>query len=133
MDRVKRIYREYSFKQLIKTTTRTTSDSKTLTDHVATDRPEWVSESGVIPCGISDNDIVYLIRSMRIPKMKQDPKIITVRKCKNFNQNVFLSELRGIKFDEIKNVTGDPNEMWLIWKTWFLDVLNKHAPVSDIR
>ena len=22
--------------------------------------------------------------------------------------------------------------MWLIWKTWFLDVLNKHAPVSDI-
>ena len=23
--------------------------------------------------------------------------------------------------------------MWLIWKTWFLDVLNKHAPVSDIK
>ena len=22
--------------------------------------------------------------------------------------------------------------MWLIWKTWFLDVLNKHAPVPDI-
>ena len=59
---------------------------------------------------------------------------ITVRKCKNFNQNAFLSELRAIKFDTIKNVTGDPNEMCLIWKTklWFLDVLNKHAPVSDI-
>ena len=22
--------------------------------------------------------------------------------------------------------------MWLIWKTWSLDVLNKHAPASDI-
>ena len=22
--------------------------------------------------------------------------------------------------------------MWLIWKTWFLDVLNRHAPVSEI-
>ena len=41
-----------------------------------------------------------------------------------------FSELRGIKFEI--NVTGDRNEMWLIWKTWFLDVLNKHAPVSDI-
>ena len=99
---------------------------------MATNRPEWVSESGVIPCGISDHDIVYLIRSMRIPKMEKDPKIITVKKCKNFNQNAFLSELIEIKFDEIKNVTGDPNEMWLSWKTWFLDVLNKHAPVSDI-
>ena len=79
-----------------------------------------------------DHDTVYLIRSMCIPKMKKYPKIITVRKYKNFDQNVFLSELRGIKFDEIKNVTGNPNEMWLIWKTCFLDVLNKHAPVSDI-
>ena len=64
--------------------------------------------------------------------MTQKSKFITVRKCKNFNQNAFLSELREIKYDEIKNVTGDPNGMWLIWKTWFLDVLNKHAPVSDI-
>ena len=59
--------------------------------------------------------------------MTKRTQIITVRKCKNFNN---FSELRGIKFEI--NVTGDPNEMWLIWKTWFLDVLNKHAPVSDI-
>ena len=57
---------------------------------------------------------------------------MTVRKCKNFDQNSFLSELTGIKFDGIKNVTGDPNLMLLIWKSWFLDVLNKHALVSDI-
>ena len=52
---------------------------------------------------------------MHIPKMKKNPKIVTVRKCKNFNQNALLSELREIKFDEIKNFTGDPNEMWLVW------------------
>ena len=39
---IKRIYRAYSSKQLIETPTRTTSDSKTLVDHVATNRPEWV-------------------------------------------------------------------------------------------
>ena len=105
--------------------------TKKLIDHVATSRPKCISEGGMTPCGISAHDIVYLIRSMRIPKMKKDPKVITVRKCKNFDQKAFLSELRGIKFDEIKNITDDPNEMWLIWKTWFLDVLSKHAPVSD--
>ena len=50
------------------------------------------------------------------------------KKMQEFQPN--FSELRGIKFEI--NVTGDPNEMWLIWKTWFLDVLKKHAPVSDI-
>ena len=63
---IKRIYRANSFK-LIETPTRTTSDSKTLIDHVATNRPEWVTESGVIPCGISDHNIVYLIHYNFIP------------------------------------------------------------------
>ena len=90
---------------LIETPTRST-----LIDHVGTNRHEWVSESGMIPCSISDHHIIYLIRSMCIPKMKKTQKSLTVRKCKNFKQNVFLSELRVIKFDEIKNVTGDPNE-----------------------
>ena len=129
---IKRINTAYSFKQVIETPTRITSDSETLIDHVATNRPQWVSENGVIPWGISDHDIVYLIRSMCIAEMKKVLKIVTIRKCKNFNQSTFLSEYRGIKFNEIKNVTGDPNEMWLIWKAWFRNVLNKHAPVSDI-
>ena len=48
---------------------------------------------------------------------------MTVRKCKNFDETTFLADLSKIQFDEIKNITDDPNEMWTIWKTWFLDVL----------
>ena len=59
---IRRIYRSYGFKQLINKPTRTTtSDSKTLIDHISTNRPECVSDSGVIACGISDHDIVYVI------------------------------------------------------------------------
>ena len=125
--------RSYGFKQLINKPTRTTSDSKTLIDHISTNRPECVSDSGVIACGISDHDIVYVVRSMCVPKLKRDPKIIKVRKYKNFDERSFTSELRRIHFDEIKNVTNDPNEMWLIWKTLYLEVLNRHAPVSDMK
>ena len=73
---IKRIYKTYGFRQFIEKPTRTTSDSKTLIDHIASNRPECVSESGVIPCGISDHDIVYLIRSMRVPRIKKEPKTI---------------------------------------------------------
>ena len=101
-------------------------------DHISSNRPECVSRSGVIPCGVSDHDVVFLVSSMRIPKLKKEPKNMTVRKCINFDETTFLAYLSKIQFDEIKNITDDPNEMWTIWKTWFLDVLNRHAPISDI-
>ena len=68
---IKRIYKTYGFKQFIDKPTRTTSESKTLIDHISSNKPECVSRSGVIPCGISDHDIVFLIRNMRIPKLKK--------------------------------------------------------------
>ena len=36
-------------------------------------------------------------------------------------------------FDEIKNVAHDANEMWTLWKAFFLDLLNKHAPITNIH
>ena len=39
---------------------------------------------------------------MRIPKLKKEPKIMTVRKCKNFDKTTFLADLSKIQFDEIK-------------------------------
>ena len=74
-----------------------------------------------------------IVRSMSVPKLNRDPKIIIVRKYKNFDERSFTFELRQIHFDEIKNVTNDPNEMWLIWKTWYLELLNRNAPMSDIK
>ena len=36
-------------------------------------------------------------------------------------------------FDEIKNITTDPDVMWATWKKFFLDVLNNHAPLTKIK
>ena len=46
---------------------------------------------------------------------------------------MFISELKKIPFDQIKLLTNDPNEMWFLWKTIFLDVLNKHTPATEIK
>ena len=43
-----------------------------------------------------------------------------------------LKELKSKNFDAIKDITRKPSEMWVIWKSFFLDVLNKHAPLAKI-
>ena len=37
----------------------TTSDTKSLIDHIATNGSDHIASSGVIPCSISDHDVAY--------------------------------------------------------------------------
>ena len=70
---------------------------------------------------------------MCLPKRKGTPKLITARTFKKFNSESFLTDLRNIQFDQMKGIAKDPNKLWQIWQTLFLEVLNKNAPVSNIR
>ena len=51
----------------------------------------------------------------------------------SFDLPVFRSELSKINFDRIETITSNPNEMWLLRRTFFFDVLNKHAPIGNIK
>ena len=130
---LKRIYNNYHFKQLITEPTRVTSDTSTIIDHISTNKPDRVLTSGIIPCGISDHDAVFSVRGLRLPKFRRTSKNVTVRKFKKFDLSSFRSSLSKINFNSIKLITSDPNQIWFLWKTMFLDVLNKHAPVDSIK
>ena len=105
----------------------------TLIDHLATTRPMNISDKGVIPCGISNHDAIFLVRSMRIPGIKKHSKIRKARKLKNFENHLFLKDLEASNLDEIKNITKDPNQMWSLWKNLYLGVLDKHARITEIK
>ena len=60
---------KFNLVQLIKSPTRTTATTKTVIDHIITNRSESVSKSGVLSCGISDHDAVFMTKSMRLPKL----------------------------------------------------------------
>ena len=130
---IKRIYGTYQFKQMITEETRVTSDKRTLIDHIASNKPDRISSGGVISCVISDHDAVFVFRSIRIPKLPRNSRIVTVRKYKKFDLAAFRRDLHGIQFDEIRSISSDPNEMWTVWKNLFLEVLNKHAPLDNIK
>ena len=65
--------------QVIKEATRTAAETNTLTYYIVTNKKDNVADSGIIRCGIGDYDLVYIIRHARLPKITQDPKIVTVR------------------------------------------------------
>ena len=130
---IKHIYNSLGNTQLTENATRTTVDTRTLIDHLATTRPINISDKGVTPCGISDHDAIFLVRSMRIPRIKKHPKIIKARKFKNFDNHLFLKDLEALSLDEIKNITKDPDQMWSLWRNLFLGVPDKHAPITEIK
>ena len=59
---LERILMTFKMTQLIKEPTRTTSDTKTLIDHIIVNKTDMVSDIGVIPCGISDHDAIYMTK-----------------------------------------------------------------------
>ena len=50
---------------------------------------------------------------------------------KNFNEHNFIKELQEQYWEYIYFFATDPNCMWEIWKTLFMEVLNKHAPIQN--
>ena len=99
---MKNIYDSNNLTQLITEPTRTTDNTQTLIDHAVTNRPSQILDSGVIPCGISDRDIIYVLRNSRLAKIKKEPRVVNVRNFKRFSASDFVRELEGLPFDLIK-------------------------------
>ena len=79
---LKTLMNNFGLTQLIKEPTRITVSTQTLIDHLIINRPEFILHSGVIRCGISDHDSIYMVKRLRIPKLKAKPKILNVRNYK---------------------------------------------------
>ena len=129
---LKTLMNNFGLTQLIKEPTRITVSILTIIDHIIINRPEFVLHSGVIRCGIGDDDSIYMVKRLRMPKLKAKPKILNVRNYKRFLAS-FQEDITQIPFDQIKNFARDPNEMWEIRKRFFLDCLNKHAPITQLK
>ena len=56
-----------------------------------------------------------------------------MRNFKRFDEEEFQRDLLDIPFSDIKAAASDTNELWDIWKNFFLAVLNKHAPPTTSR
>ena len=64
----------FQFEQMIEQPTRITEHSETIIDLVFTNKPELVTNVGVIHVGISDHSLIFLQRKICVPR--SEPKLI---------------------------------------------------------
>ena len=102
------IYNTHGLTQVTKEATRTTVESNTLTDYIVTNKKGNIADSGIIPCGISDHDFVYIIRHARLPKINKDPKIVTIRSTKNLNNDTLVKDPHELPFELIRASADNP-------------------------
>ena len=78
--------------------------------------------------GFSDHSLIYIVRKINNPFKHKRKKEVEIRNFKNFNSEHFLEDLGKQPWGEVEYET-DVNAMWTRWKTLFLEVLDRHAPI----
>ena len=126
--KIKSLYELYQLTQLIQEATRVTMTTSTLIDHIITNTPANVCDSGVIHTGISDHSLVFAIRKISVARKVEHT--VEIRNMKKFETKKFVEDLKQQPWENVYFFADTPNAKWEIWKILFLEVLDKHAPLQ---
>lgn len=126
----KSVLKENGFTQIIKDATRVTKESRTLIDIIATNRPETISTSAVIPSSISDHDLIACKRKLNHQKFAS--KTIKCRNYKSYDHNAMNEEFQQVNWYPVLTAP-DVNIAVDIFNTIVKDIFDKHAPIIEKR
>ena len=113
----------HSLEQIITRPTRITDQTATLIDHILTNSPDKVSQSGIIDLSVSDHDLIYSTRKTSLPKFHKHHEIF-VRSLKRF--------LKEILFPNYLTYTC-VNDAYSDFIYRFVEAINFIAPSKKIR
>ena len=115
----------FGFKQLISKPTRITQTTSTLIDIIATNKPNLISNTEVIPTSIGDHEMIACTR--KINNTKYEPKTITCRDYKNYDANALRNELNSVDWSAVCKISN-VNLAWQRMKEILTTIFDKHAP-----
>ena len=96
---IKSIYSELQFEQLINDYTRVAAvekdgapyTSKTLIDHFATNRPNYILRANVLKLGMVDHYLIFAIRKINAKRLiDKQVKQVETRSLRNYDKQLFL-------------------------------------------
>ena len=117
--------------QMLKQPTRNTKTSKTLLDHVVTNYPYRITNTGVIRCSIvSDHDGIFACANVRVPRFQLRYKYIRNEKC--FDENAFKHDFSTLTLSIVYAVKS-PNEMVDLLNTLIVECLHRHAHLNRVK
>lgn len=121
----------YDFSQVISEPTRVTSSSAKLIDVIFINKPEFISNTGVINADlISDHQLVFC--SLNITLQKPKPKEVTYRDFKNLSREHFLVDLNSIYWDNIFYINNIDDKVAYLTNN-ILSLFDNHAPYITSR
>jgi hypothetical protein len=118
-----------NLKQIIESPTCITDISQSLIDVILVSSPNTVRHSGVLNCTISDHLPVYV--TLKLKPTKPPPTLITVRSYRNYDRELFASDLAS-KSERLLSVfsVNDINEKLKIFDDVLQTTLDSHAPIN---
>ena len=105
-----------------------TLNSSTSLDVILTNKKRSFKNSGTIETRISDLHKMT-ITTMRVNYQRLQPIKVQYRSYKNFQEKLFLKDLKKQSFEKCKNII-DKDEAYDHFKEIFVSVVNKHAPLK---
>ena len=119
-----------SLSQLVTQTTRTTDTSVTPTDVALTTNKSFITSCDVNISAVADHCLVVVTLNVKAPKPW--PPYIFTRSYKNYNPELFLSNLMCVHF-HLVNIFDDFDDQVDVFNELFLDTLSEHAPSKRIK
>ena len=120
----------YGFSQIIKDPTRVAEKSSIL-DHIICSSSDKISQSGVIPIGLSDHYLTYCTR--KIPKnIFNSHNTVTIRSMKKYSVEEYTNLLENTDWSPVLNSIC-PESAWSHFRDIFMPILDKVAPFKTIR
>ena len=107
--------------------TRVTDKSKTLIDVALASHQERYSTVGSLHLGVSDHDLVYVIRKNKLARPKL--RLIEYRSMKFFDHSKFLLDLNKVPWGSAF-LYDDADDTWNYWSALYKDILDQHAPIK---
>lgn len=120
----------FTLTQLVTKPTRITDASSSLIDVIMITDNSIVSSSDVLTCSISDHNLVYVILTLRTPRVK--PSYVTTRSFANHDAEQFCKDLALVPF-HVMSVFDDFEDQVDTFNILFADILEAHAPIRRIK
>ena len=117
----------YCFENKITMPTRVTDRTKSLLDVILASHSERFICSGNLHLGLSDHDLVFIVRKHKIPR--PNPRLVEYRSMKNFDHEKFLADLKNAPWGTAYcfSVVDD---IWGHWSALYKNILDQQAPVN---
>ena len=122
----------YNLKQTVETPTRFCKTRQSLLDHIILDESFTEYKISTFPMPCTDHEAICLRWNRTLQTKNYVHKLIEYRSFKNFRPDDFLTELENVDWN-IFYGTKDPDECWIYLRDNIMALIDKYAPMKQIK